>query len=184
MLSYFGFLDPLKGVAELLQAALMLKERGVRFRLDLHGHFQPDLNAHHAFLRDLAAKLDGDVVRFPGPVPADGPGAEEAFKDTWLGVLPFREGLSERRSSFQALGGAGMPVLTSPGPWQPEWVRDGENVFLEPLDPKGWADRIEALIGQREKLDAVGGRLRTEIVRRHSWERIAKEHLKLWKEIA
>ena len=77
-----------------------------------------------------------------------------------------------------------MPVLTSPGPWQPEWVRDGENVFLEPLDPKGWADRIEALIGQREKLDAVGGRLRTEIVRRHSWERIAKEHLKLWKEIA
>jgi len=182
VLAYFGFLHPLKGVTELLRTAALLKSRGTRFRLDLHGFFQPETDRHHGAIRDQVrtAGLE-DVVRFPGPVPADAAGAAAALREAWLGVLPFREGLSERRGSFLALGRSGLPVLTSPGPWNPEWVRDGENVFLEPLEPARWADRIERLLAAGPAgLDPVGSRLRTEIVCRHSWSAIARDHLAFW----
>ncbi len=182
VLAYFGFLHPLKGVTELLQAAALLKSRGTRFRLDLHGFFRPDTDRHHAAIREQvrSAGLDA-VVRFPGPVPSDPAGAAAALREAWLGVLPFREGLSERRGSFLALGRSGLPMLTSPGPWNPEWVREGDNVFLEPLDPTRWADRIERLLAAGPAgLDPVGVRLRTEIVCRHSWSAIARDHIAFW----
>lgn len=182
VLAYFGFLHPLKGVTELLQATGILNGRGARFRLDLHGFFRPGEDRHHAAIRQQvqAAGLE-DLVRFPGPVPADAAGAAAALREAWLGVLPFREGLSERRGSFLALGRSGLPVLTSPGPWNPDWVRDGDNVFLEPLDPARWAERIERLLASGPAgLDPVGARLRTEIACRHSWSAIAREHLEFW----
>jgi glycosyltransferase involved in cell wall biosynthesis len=182
VLAYFGFLHPLKGVTELLQAAQILKTRVVDFRLDLHGFFRPDDDRHHAAIGQQvrAAGLEHHV-RFPGPVPADPAGAAAALRKAWLGVLPFREGLSERRGSFLALGRSGLPVLTSPGPWNPDWVRDGDNIFLEPLEPARWADRIERLLAAGPAgLDPVGARLRTEIVCRHSWSAIARDHLAFW----
>lgn len=185
VLGYFGFLHPLKGVSELVDAAALLRDRGVAYRLDLHGHFHPDRDSHHASIRAQvdAARL-GDHVRFPGPVPADAAGAAEAFRETTIGVLPFREGVSERRGSFLALGQAGFPILTSPGIWQPEWLRDGANVFLERLEPSAWADRIEHLLSNRDALPPVGTRLRSEIVNRHSWSAIAREHVQLWGTLA
>lgn len=185
VLGYFGFLHPLKGLRELLEAAALLRDRGVSFRLDLHGHFHPDRDSHHASIR---AQIDatglGGHVRFPGPVPSDAAGASEAFRETVLGVLPFREGVSERRGSFLALGQAGFPILTSPGIWQPDWLRDGANVFLERLEPAAWADRIEQLLANRDALPQVGVRLQAEILNRHSWSAIAHGHLELWEALA
>lgn len=185
VLAYFGFLHPLKGVRELVETAAALRRRGVGFRLDLHGHFHPEQDSHHAEIRSQveAAGL-GESVRFPGPVPSDPKGASESFRDAVLGVLPFREGVSERRGSFLALGQAGIPVLTSPGPWRPEWLRDGENVFLEPLEAPRWAERIEHLLANRDALSPVGARLKTEIVKRHAWPAVARAHLDLWSELA
>ncbi|MCB9497256.1 MAG: glycosyltransferase family 4 protein [Fibrobacteria bacterium] len=182
VLSYFGFLHPLKGVGELLEAARLLHGKGIRFRLDLHGHFHPESDAHHASILEKveSAGLNA-VVRFPGPVPSDPEGASEAFHDSWLGVLPFREGLSERRGSFLALGRAGLPILTSPGPWCPSWVVDGRHAFLEPLVPQAWAQRLEALLSLGlDRLDGVGTELRREILDRHAWRQIAKQHVALW----
>lgn len=183
--AFFGFLHPLKGLEELLDAASLLRPLLPHFRLDLHGHYHPDSDRHHAAIRDQVRRLDlVDSVRFPGPVPSDAEGASRAFQEAWLGVLPFREGVSERRGSFLALGRSGLPVLTSPGPWQPDWLRDGENSFLEPLVPSRWASRLAQLSARPERLEEVGERLKAEIVERHSWGAIASRHRAFWKELA
>lgn len=183
--AYFGFLHPLKGLEELLDATAILRAKGLRFHLDLHGHYYPDSDRHHAAIREQVRRLDlVESVRFPGPVPADPEGASNAFQGAWLGVLPFREGVSERRGSFLALGRSGLPILTSPGPWQPEWLREGENSFLEPLEPSRWATRLAHLCARPELLEAVGARMKTEIVERHSWGAIARQHLAFWKDLA
>ena len=182
VLAFFGFLDPLKGLEELLEVAASLRVRGQAFRLDLHGRYEPASCAHHAAIRAQVQRLGLDgVVRFAGPLPGDPQEAARALSETWLGVLPFREGISERRSSFLVLGRAGIPVLTSPGRWQPDWLEDSENVFLEPLSPEGWADRIARLCEDPARLDGVGSRLRSEILGRHDWAFAARGHLDFWK---
>lgn len=182
-LAYFGFLHPLKGTSELIEAVGLARALGADASLDLFGHFQPD-DPHHAALAAHADSTAPGAIRFRGSVPADPAGAAEAFAEVDLAVMPFREGVSERRSSFLTFGWAGFPVLTSPGPWAPSWLRDDENCLLEPLTPRGWAARLARLARERPDLGPLGLALRREVRSRHAWDAIAAIHHRIYGDIA
>ena len=82
--------------------------------------------------------------RFPGHIPRDQVARQLAETDCCL--LPFEEGVSERRTSLLAAIIQGTPVVTTEGPYVPDDFRGIPGLaILAPDDVRGMADRVQEL---------------------------------------
>jgi len=98
-----------------------------------------------------------------------------------LAVLPFRDGLTTKRSSFLSVLSHGVPVLSTRGPHLPNAIRHGDTAYLVPVrDPEATGDLLARAIvelrSDRELCDRIragGLRLFQEIF---SWEPIVRAH--------
>ncbi len=134
-----GRLDGHKGFEYLVDAASVLRDRGVEFQLDIvgGGHLRDALQGR---IDDLGL---GDKVALLGPKP------QEEVKELYLGakivaVSSLWEGLPNVLMESLALG---VPVVTTDVAGIPELIRDGEEgLLVPPKDPTALADGIGRLL--------------------------------------
>lgn len=178
-LLYVGWLNEVKGVAVLLRALARLAPRRPHIQLTLiGGSVYRSARAGEARLRALATELAlGDRVCFAGPQPEAA--VAQAMREADALVLPSRR---ESCGSvlIEALASGTPVVATRSG--GPEEIVDAAFGRLVPVDdPDALADAIDELLTQRERYPAA--QLRERVLQRFEWERVAAEHLDIYREV-
>jgi glycogen synthase len=129
-----------KGFEELLEA--LARTDAV---LVATGSLDPD-NAYHAHVAAQIERLGlGERVRWLGFVSDDEAGRLLRVVDAV--VLPYRRGAESGYTSMLAALVNGAAVITTRGPQNPAWLRDGETALLvDPEDPAALASAIDRLL--------------------------------------
>ncbi len=205
LLVYFGFLNESKGAETLIQALYDLPKTKLLFLGGQTGASDPTNVAYleqvkHE-IREL--KLDGRVM-WTDYMPAEQVSAHFYASD--ICVLPYRDGASFRRGSIMAALAHGMPIITTrPAvvpqiqfagktmtrdeemeladiPKLPE-LRDGDNVLLVPPDdPQAVILAVTRLQTSPGLVSQLSSNARI-LAREFSWEKIADDHLELYKKM-
>jgi glycosyltransferase involved in cell wall biosynthesis len=174
---YFGFLEPLNGFERFIAVASLLG-RDV-YEYSVIGGFRPATNAYHRALAESVKQngLDG-AIRFLGHLDSDEVAAK--ISDSDCALLPFEEGVSERRGSFLASVAQGTPVVTTEGPFTPAGFHGVPGLSLFGKDDlRGMADQVAEYCRARPDtsgLDRIAGSV--------SLDRIADAHMEAYASIA
>ena len=160
-----------KGIADLVEAARILAERGVSVRMRVLGEPDPG-NPDSLHPREIAAWRAESAVEFPGYV-SD---MADALAGADVAVLPSdREGLP--RFLLEA-GAAGLPSITTAVPGNRDLVEDGVTGLLVPFGaPVELARAIEVLAADPELRIEMGEAARRRVEERYSNERVADIYL-------
>jgi glycosyltransferase involved in cell wall biosynthesis len=147
-----------KGVGEYVDAARLLRKRGIKARFILAG--KPDaVNPSSIDPRQIAEWADEGVVECPGWV-NDMP---QMLAESHIVCLPsYREGLPK---SLIEASAAGRAIVTTDVPGCHDVVRDGDNgLLVPPNEVVALADALQCLIEDRELRIRMGerGRIRAE----------------------
>jgi glycosyltransferase involved in cell wall biosynthesis len=148
-----------KGVGDLVEAARILKKRGVALRLCLAG--PTDMENPAAIPRATLEAWAGEgAVEWLGPVKD----VAVLWRNTAIAVLPsYGEGVP---MALLEAAAAGRPMVASDVPGCREIVRDGETgLLVPPRNPKALADALARLAGDpalRQRLGAAARRLAEE----------------------
>lgn len=137
LLAYFGFLNDSKGGEELIEALALLRRQGINARLLLIGgdvgHADP---TNQAYAQKVQAQIDrlglADVVERTGYV--DLPQVSACMLAADAVVMPYRDGVSFRRTTLIAALRHGCPVVSTE-PAQPNLIPEivpGDNMLLAP----------------------------------------------------
>jgi glycosyltransferase involved in cell wall biosynthesis len=141
VIAFFGFIwDGRKGFEELLEALVRTEAL-----LVVTSALDPAVGYH----RRLAAAIErlglSDRVRWLGFVAPDEVGRLLRAVDAV--VLPYRGGAESSSTSLLAALVNGAAVVTTRGPLNPPWLRDGETALLvDPRDPSALAGAINRLV--------------------------------------
>lgn len=166
-----------KGVGEFVDAARLLKGRGVAARMLLVG--APDAGNPSA-----VPAMQLEAWRREGVVEPLGQRSDiaEILADAHIACLPsYREGLP--KALLEALA-AGRPIVTTDVPGCREVVIDGENGFLvPPRDPVALADALEKLIVDAGLRRRFGERSRALAEAEFGTERVNAATLALYREM-
>lgn len=166
-----------KGVGEFVQAARLLKERGVACRLWLIGAPDPD-NRASISEQQLRAWHDEGVVEWLG----HSTNVPELLSQTHIACLPsYREGLPKSLLEGMALG---LPIVTTDVPGCRETVIDGTNgLLVPPRNPVALADALEALVINEPRRKAMGKASRQLACEAFSTARVCRETLAVYEEV-
>jgi glycosyltransferase involved in cell wall biosynthesis len=167
-LLFFGFVRPYKGLADALDALVLLSEQGARPRLSVVGEFWADVDPWHQRIAELG--LDDQVELRPGYVPDAA--VSGLFADHHAVLLPYR---SASQSGIVPIAmAAGRPVIATAVGGIVEAVTDGVNGTLaEPGNPKSLADAISRCAA---RLPELAARTRDDIP---TWDDVALVVLKV-----
>lgn len=160
-------LEERKGHRFLLEAAALLKRRGMRLELRFAGE-----GSRKHELQSMAAEWGlAEQVQFRGFV-ADIP---EFLAGIDIFILPsLYEGLGV--AVIEAMA-AGKPVIATRVGGLPELVEDGVSGFLVPQrDPEALAESIARLLGQEGLMEAMGRRGSEKVERDLTIEGMAKKN--------
>lgn len=146
-----------KGVWTILDAAALLKQRGLRFELVLAGRRGDGFNA----LQQRVVDLDlSDCVKAIGEVTMEE--KLDLFGRTKLYLQPSRfEGFGLATAEAMA---AGCCVITTPVGEVPTVVGEG-GVYVQPGDSQGLADAIESLLSSPDRIVDMNDRAAERIQR-------------------
>ncbi|QPK64912.1 glycosyltransferase family 4 protein [Methylomonas sp. LL1] len=166
-----------KGIMEFIEAARILKQRGVVARFVLVG----DIDQHNHAAIDKSVLLQWSaqgVVDWWGHR-SDIP---EVLQQADIACLPsYREGLP--KALLEAMA-AGLPCVATDVPGCREAVRDGENGLLVPVrNPEALALALEQLIADPRLMHRLGQRGRQRIEQEFSTEHVVAKTLSLYKEM-
>lgn len=166
-----------KGVVEFVEAARLLKQRGIDIRMQLAGPIDPDNPASldEPTLRGWQAK---GLVQWLGPV-VDIPAL---WAKSHIAVLPsYREGLPKALLEAAACG---RPMVATDVPGCREVVRHGETGLLVPAqNPAALADAIACLAGNAELRHRLGARARAVAEAEFSEEIVVRDTLALYRQL-
>lgn len=176
---YFGFVNPAKGVETLLDAFAVAHQRCPAARLVMICALRDD--AYHAAIRHKIEALGlRDAVTVTGELPDVA--AAVALARCALVVLPFRDGVSLRRTTLIAALALGRPVISTRSVVPPAALCDGRDlVLVPPGDVPALARAIVALLDDPEERARLGARAR-EAARAFAWPTIAARTLNVYQE--
>ncbi len=185
--AYFGFLHPVKGIENLLEAFAKVLESRPEARLLLVGGAESlalgdEAGWYWDKLRSLVAKLGLDgTVAMTGYVP--GEEVSRLLSGADVGVLPFNHGVNLKSGTLLTLFAHGLPVVaTRSDPPEPD-LTDGRLVRLvERRDRKGLASALLELAEdgpERVRLGEAGRAYTRDL----SWSRIAERHAKVYEAV-
>jgi glycosyltransferase involved in cell wall biosynthesis len=139
-----------KGVAELIEAARLLKKRNQLPKIVLVGDPDPG-NPQSANQADMDQWAEEGLVECWGRR-SD---IADIYRNSTIAILPsWREGLPK---SLLEAAACGLPMITTDVPGCREIVTNGENGLLVPLkSPEGLANAIEILINAPEMRQKFG----------------------------
>jgi glycosyltransferase involved in cell wall biosynthesis len=188
LLAYFGFLNESKGGEELIEALALLRRQGIDARLLLIGgevgHADP---TNVAYARRVQALIERfgltEFVHRTGYT--DLPQVSANLLAADVVVMPYRDGVSFRRTTLIAALRHGCPVVSTT-PTDPSLIpeiKPDQNMLLAPPhSAAGLARTIVPLatdLALRQRL-AAGAR---QLGGLFEWERIAKETTALYQKI-
>lgn len=163
-----------KGVQEFVQAARLLRERGVPVTMRLVGGVDAGNPAS-------ATPAEVEAWQREGCVQALGERADvpQLYADSHIAVLPsYREGLPKSLIEAAACGRA---VVTTDVPGCRDAIDPGKTGMLVPVrDPQALADAIARLAGDAAQRQAMGAAGRALAEREFNIERVARIHVDLY----
>jgi len=166
-----------KGVGEFVEAARMLRGRGVRCRFVLAGDTDRDNPAAVAPER-LRQWRDEGVIEWSGHRP-DMPAL---LAEASVACLPsYREGLPK---SLLEAAAAGRAMVATDVPGCREVVEDGVTGLLVPArDARALADALQALLADAPRRRAMGAAARRLAEREFAVERVVRDTLAIYREL-
>lgn len=170
LLLCFGRLLPYKGIDDLLDALVLLRDRAPLPYTVIAGESPgPDTEpALRARIRDLS--LTDDVLLQVGYVSPQE--TADLFAACDAVVLPYRE--ATQSGVVMLAYSYGRPVVVTDVGGLPEYVDEGETGEIAPAnDPAGFADAVERLIADTERLAARKASISAASPRRFEWDVIA-----------
>jgi glycosyltransferase involved in cell wall biosynthesis len=175
---FVGVVRPVKGVDILLRAMRLLADRGRAARLViLGGSFYENYRREDDRLRQMAHELGLDSrVQFVGEKPL--PELVRCMQESAVLVLPSRAE-SFGQVLVEALA-CGTPVVATRCGGPEDIVNEEVGVLVPPENPEELARGIEHVLDHAVDYDPV--RLREYVLRRFSWETIAKDTASLYRE--
>lgn len=112
LLVYFGHINPSRGIEDVLEALLALRQRGLRPQLALVSQFDPAGNDYHRRMQHwVDANGLGDQVTFTGRLGSDR--VSQFLQAANACVLPFPEGASFKNGSLAAAIAHAVPTVTT-----------------------------------------------------------------------
>ena len=188
LLAYFGFLNESKGGEELIESLALLRQQGTNTRLlfiggDV-GHADPTNVAYGARVQAMIERHNlQKVVHRTGYIDEAAVSANLLAADVL--VMPYRDGVSFRRTTLIAALRHGCPIISTT-PTDPSLIpeiRPGENMLLTPpQDAVALAETIAPLADDtalRERL-SVGAR---QLGNLFEWQTIAEQTKTLYQTI-
>lgn len=188
LITYFGFIHPVKGLEQLLKAFQQLSQGSANLHLAIIGGVQnlsltpEEAQRYYEGLLRLRDELGlRRSVTFTGYIDAER--VSQLLLASELCVLPFNHGASLKSGSLLAAMAHGLPVLTTRTEATTEDLRDGENLLLIP--PR---DQTALIRGLQRLLDSEELRAHLHegalaLAKRFSWQRIASEHIELYNRV-
>lgn len=166
-----------KGVAEFVEAAKLLHQRGIRARFALVGG-RDDHNPSCVPLQTLKAWEAEGVVEYWGnrnDMPA-------VLAQAHVVCLPsYREGLPK---ALLEAASCARPIVTFDVPGCREVVVHGKNGLLVPFgDVAALADALETLMTDRAMREQMGAQGRLMVEREFSQELVASKTMQVWEEV-
>lgn len=166
-----------KGVTELVEAARLLKARGVACRVVLRGEPDPG-NPTSVTPGEVASWTREGIVETPGH---SDDMALEMSRATIVALPSYREGLPKALLEAASMG---RPIVTTDVPGCREVVHDGVNgLLVPPRDPAALARALEQLLGDEAMCARMGEAGRAMVLRDFSVARIAGETVRLYEEL-
>jgi glycosyltransferase involved in cell wall biosynthesis len=167
-----------KGVGELVEAARLLRQRGVPLRVVLVGSPDPENPASipERKLRDWDAS--GDVAWW-----GERSDVAKIWTNCHIAVLPsYREGLPK---SLLEAAACGRPLVATDVSGCREVVRDGATgLLVPPRDVRALADALERLAGDRDMRRRMGAAARDLVAREMSEQVVVAQTVALYRSLA
>nr|WP_269778791.1 glycosyltransferase [Microlunatus antarcticus] len=182
LLVFFGFVHPVKGVRELVDATALLRDAGVDVHVEVAGGFA-SLALPGAEARSFRAEVEqriadrgvGDRVRLTGWV--DGSAVSELLSAADAVVLPFTAGVTTKSGSLLAALEHGAPVLATVADTRDPALVDGVTVLdvAARRDPAAIAAAVRRLLDDPALAGTVARRGEALAAGR-GWATIAARH--------
>ena len=126
-------------------------------------------------------KLSADRVVFAGGLPAADVSA--VLQAARIGLAPYENGASTRRTSFAALLEHQLPVVAVDGLYTSEWLRESAACAWTPEgDPGAFVEALGALMADVPRQAVLGARAGALFESRLSWPRIGAAYARLLSE--
>jgi glycosyltransferase involved in cell wall biosynthesis len=167
-----------KGIGEFVEAAKLLKLRGVESRFILVGDVD-NTNPGTIPLAQMRRWNESGVVEWMGWIDD----VSDLYEKADIVCLPssYREGVP--RSLIEAAA-CGKPIVTTDAPGCREIVRHCENGYLVPVgDAKSLANALQRLIENPDLRRSMGARSREIAEKEFSMEKVIKETLDVYREL-
>lgn len=185
VVSFFGYLYPIKGVDTLLRAfAKVASQRPQTRLLFIGGKVGLDVAGGASYfeeMQSLAKELgiEGKTI-WTGAFKSEEEEASQYLYASDVCVLPFLEGVQLNNSSFASIVAHGVPTIVTRGPLMDTVFVHGENVLTcEPRNVDAVADHLFNIMddpGLRDRLAAGALRFAEEWF---SWEKATTRTLEL-----
>jgi glycosyltransferase involved in cell wall biosynthesis len=168
-----------KGVAEFVEAASLLKKKGVRGRFVLVG--EPDQgNPHSHSESELRGWAASGTVEWWG-LRSD---MNEVFAACHIVCLPTRYGEGVPKVLIEAAA-SGRPIVTTDAPGCRDIVRHGENgLLIAQRDIQALVAAIERLLADKSLRDSMGRRGRALAEAEFSLDMVVEKTLSIYRELA
>jgi glycosyltransferase involved in cell wall biosynthesis len=168
-----------KGVGEMVAAARLLRDRGVKVRVALVGTPDPD-NPSSVTEAQLKAWHAEGAVEWWG-YRAD---MAEVLRQAHIVCLPSTYGEGVPKCLLEAAA-SGRAIVATDIPGCREAVRHGENgLLVPPRDPAALAEALESLLADAARRREMGERGRRLAVEEFSEQRVVAETLALYERLA
>ncbi|MBU3103155.1 glycosyltransferase [Clostridium gasigenes] len=168
VISYFGFVNELKGIETLIQAVKELVKTKYNIKLMILSELSKENNYQKEILNMIEHLGIEDNIIVTGFIESSEKVADY-IKLSNLSVLPFIDGVSERNGSFLAAYNQGTPIVTTA-----DSKKDSQGVYyVKPMDVNGTVNKIIDCLEKNMNLE-----FNREVL---NWDDIVKAHLDIYK---
>jgi glycosyltransferase involved in cell wall biosynthesis len=180
IVAFFGLFYPGRRIELVVNAFHEARRKHPELKFRFIGDVHPRHKGYFMKIKELAEEmLPLDRVEWVlGRTPEE---IAYSLKQADVCVLPFPDGASFRRTTFNAALSLGIPIITTRGKSTPGHLIDGVNVLF--------AENETAIAGSIDRLLTDGqlaAGLRQNgktLSNRFSWEQIAEEHIKVYEQL-
>lgn len=185
VLTFFGFLHPVKGLETLLVAFQQLLTAHPNTRLLLLGGVESlalqGEDAHRYWVK-LESRIGAlglqETVHMTGYMAAEQ--ASHLLQGADIGVLPFYPGVTLKSGSLLALLAHGLPVVaTQSQPVDPDLVQDSRITLVPPRDAVALTVALTALLEGNFQRQSQG----CQVSQRFDWATIAAQHQEIYQTV-
>ncbi|MBI5417862.1 glycosyltransferase [Candidatus Poribacteria bacterium] len=181
LLINFGFINHNKGFESIFHALKKVIDKGLKVKLliigELHDGRDSKLEKYYNDLKMLSLKLHlNDYILWIGYLKDIDVSKSILCADA--AIMPFRDGITGKRSSFWSVLDHGIPAITTiPAEKHlPDGMKNGKNVLLTPIDDfDSMSIAITKLANDKNFCKKIGDSGKELVNKKYSWEQLAKE---------